>query len=166
VSKLFNLFGPDRAYFGQKDFQQTVVIGRMVRDLLCPVELVTVPTVREPDGLALSSRNVYLSEAERRAARAIPRALQAAWEAERARPGDWASAIASARSVLASEPGLEVQYLEAVDASTLAVPADQTRQVVVALAAYAGKTRLIDNTWLPGPSPLDSPSSGRLESTP
>jgi pantoate--beta-alanine ligase len=151
VAKLFALWGPDRAYFGLKDFQQTAVLRRMAADLCFPVELVLAPTVREPDGLALSSRNVYLSAAERQAALAIPRALQAGWEQARVN-GSRPSAVLEAAARALS--GLEVQYLTLVDRDTLEPATDLARPAVLAVAAYSGKTRLIDNVALDGPAPL------------
>jgi pantoate--beta-alanine ligase len=147
VAKLFNAVGPDLAYFGQKDAQQTIVIQRMVRDLEFPVEIVVCPTVREADGLAMSSRNVYLQPAEREQAVAINRALNAAVES--ARPdATTAEALARAHKVLA-EAGVVPEYLEARDAETLAlVERFGDRPVLIAVAARVGKARLIDNTQI------------------
>jgi pantoate--beta-alanine ligase len=121
--KLFNLVRPRRAYFGQKDAQQAAVLKRMVRELAVPVEIRVLPTVRDPDGLALSSRNAYLSPEEREAARALPRALQA-----------------QDRSLL---NGLEVDYFEEADFEPR----------VLAAAVRVGQTRLIDNVILEGDKP-------------
>lgn len=158
VTKLFAMWQPDRAYFGQKDYQQTVVIRRLVSDLRLPVEVVVAPTVREPDGLAMSSRNVYLSPEARQRARALPRALQAAWEAAR-RPGSSPEVVRdAARSVLAEVPELSVQYVEVVDPLTLGPTTDLAGDRVVLVAAYAGETRLIDNVSLAGPPPIQATS--------
>ncbi|WP_374209774.1 pantoate--beta-alanine ligase [Glycomyces sp. TRM65418] len=135
VSKLFHLTRPDVACFGEKDFQQLAMVRRMVRDLDMGVEIVGVPTVRESDGLALSSRNVYLSEAERAAALAIPRAVRAA----QASPDP----LAAARQTLEAEPGLDVDYV-AVRANDLAEAPDRGPARLL-IAARAGTTRLIDN---------------------
>ena len=142
VLKLFNQVAPDIAYFGEKDFQQLAVVRRMVSDLDLPVEVVGVPTQREDDGLALSSRNVYLDEEERRRAVALPRALgEAARAIGRGEPAD--AAIAHALGQLAAA-GFVPDYLELVDAATLGQPAEgQPRRLLV--AARLGTTRLIDN---------------------
>ncbi len=143
VAKLFNIVGPDVAYFGQKDAQQAVVIRRMVRDLDFPVRVEVLPTVREPDGLAMSSRNAYLEPADRERATALSRALK---EAEReARADSLAAGLAAARRELAAA-AIEPEYLEARDAETLE-PVEQfaDRPVLVAVAARVGAARLIDN---------------------
>jgi pantoate--beta-alanine ligase len=146
VAKLFNIVGPDVAYFGQKDAQQAVVIRRMARDLDFPVRIEVMPTVREPDGLAMSSRNAYLEPADRERATALSRALAAA---ERdARAGSLADGLAAARAELAGA-AVEPEYLEARDAETLE-PVDRLgdRPVLVAVAARVGATRLIDNVLI------------------
>ncbi|HYQ78270.1 MAG TPA: pantoate--beta-alanine ligase [Solirubrobacterales bacterium] len=146
VAKLFNLVGPDVAYFGQKDAQQAVVIRRMVRDLDFPVRIEVMPTVREPDGLAMSSRNAYLQPADRERATALSRALAAAERGARA--GSLAKGLAAAEAELAAA-GIESEYLEARDAETLE-PVDQLgdRPVLVAVAARVGAARLIDNVLI------------------
>jgi pantoate--beta-alanine ligase len=144
VAKLLEILQPDRAYFGQKDYQQLAVIRRLAADLNLPVEIVGCPTVREADGLALSSRNRYLSAPERAAAPAIYRALQGGAEALRA-GGTPASAAARAKEYLATEPLFRVQYLEAAAPDTLAPALDADLPVVLLAAAYLGPTRLIDN---------------------
>ena len=146
VAKLFNLVGPDVAYFGQKDAQQAIVIRRMVRDLDFPVRIQVMPTVREPDGLAMSSRNAYLEPAERERATALSRALAAA--ERRALDGSLADGLAAARAELAAA-GVEPEYLEARDAETLQ-PVDRLgdRPVLVAVAARVGAARLIDNVLI------------------
>ena len=159
VAKLFNAVQPDVAFFGQKDAQQALVIQRMARDLDFPIEIVTVPTVREPDGLAMSSRNAYLSPAERERAPALYRALEAA-RAERDRGGMPADALAAARRVL-DEAGIEPEYLEARYADDLTpAAAFDGRPVLVALAAQVGEARLIDNVVLE-PNRADERPDGR-----
>ncbi len=150
VVRLLAAVGPDVLYLGAKDFQQVVVLRRVVRDLLLPVEVRTVATVREADGLARSSRNAYLGDVQRQAARAIPRALEAARTRVAAGSRDAADVRAHARDVLAAEPGLEVDYVELVDAASLA-PIDRigVRDCVLLVAARVGSTRLIDNLPLP-----------------
>src|SRR3954469_6013988 len=146
VAKLFNLVGPDAAYFGQKDAQQAIVIRRMVHDLDFPVRVEVLPTVREPDGLAMSSRNAYLSPEDRERATALSRALAAAERGVRA--GSRGIGLEAARRELASA-GVEPEYLEARDAETLA-PVKQLadRPVLVLLAARVGPARLIDNVLI------------------
>ena len=146
VAKLLHLTSPDVAYFGQKDAQQLLLIARMADDLNFPVEVVAVPTVRDPDGLALSSRNTYLTEADRTAALALSRALVAGVAEE----GQGADAVRrAARSVLDSEPGITLDYLALVDPATLAeVPDGVTGPALLAVAARVGTTRLIDNAPL------------------
>jgi pantoate--beta-alanine ligase len=146
VAKLFNLVGPDVAYFGQKDAQQAVVIRRMVRDLDFPVRIEVMPTVREADGLAMSSRNAYLEPADRQQATALSRALVAV---ERdARAGSLSDGLEAARAELAAA-GIDPEYLEARDAETLE-PVEQLgeRPVLVAVAARVGAARLIDNVLI------------------
>jgi pantoate--beta-alanine ligase len=143
VAKLFNLAGPDVAYFGQKDAQQAIVIRRMVRDLDLPVRIEVLPIVREPDGLAMSSRNAYLEPEERERATALSRALAAAERGARA--GSLGIGLEAARREL-DAAAIEPEYLEARDAETLE-PVKQLgdRPVLVALAAQVGAARLIDN---------------------
>jgi pantoate--beta-alanine ligase len=142
VLKLFNILGPDAALFGEKDYQQAAVIRRMARDLNVPVRIVTAPTVREADGLALSSRNAYLSPQERSQAPVIRRALLKAAAASFARPGDLARLI---RREIAKAPLGKIDYVEVVDARTLEKPGPETRELVIACAVWFGRTRLIDN---------------------
>jgi len=146
VAKLLNLVGPDVAYFGQKDAQQAVVIRRMVRDLDFPVRIQVMPTVREPDGLAMSSRNAYLEPADRERATALSRALAAAERG--ARDDSLAEGLAAARAELAAA-AIEPEYLEARDAETLE-PVERLgeRPVLVAVAARVGAARLIDNVLI------------------
>jgi pantoate--beta-alanine ligase len=147
VAKLFNIVAPDRAYFGEKDAQQLAIIQHMVADLNLPIEIVPVPIVREPDGLALSSRNRRLSPDERREAPALFQALQQA--AERVSQGCECSADVrrSAFERLADAPGIRVEYLEVVDPETM-LPVDRIAGPVrIAAAVWLGKTRLIDNIF-------------------
>lgn len=149
VAVLFNLVGVDRAYFGQKDAQQLLVIRRMARDLAIPTEVIAHPTVREPDGLAMSSRNVHLSPAERAAAPVVRRALlagRARWESgERS-----ADAIRAAmHATLATEPLAEPDYVSAADASTLRELQTLDGSALLSMAVRFGSTRLIDNETLP-----------------
>jgi pantoate--beta-alanine ligase len=148
VAKLFNTVQPDVAYFGQKDAQQLVAIRRMVRDLDIPVRIEALPIVREADGLAMSSRNAYLSAAERERATALSRALQIV--ADRARRGTLAAALDAGRSELAAA-GIEPEYLEARDAESLQPVAElEGRPVLIAVAAEVGPARLIDNVTIAG----------------
>ncbi|MCE1229274.1 MAG: pantoate--beta-alanine ligase [Firmicutes bacterium] len=147
VTKLFNIVQPDLAFFGQKDLQQTVVIRRVVRDLNLPVDIVVAPTVREADGLALSSRNAYLSPEDRQRATALSRGLLAADAAFRAGEQSVAALLALAQKELGEVD--ELQYLELVDAHTLERTADPiARTVALCVAAKVGTTRLIDNVLL------------------
>jgi pantoate--beta-alanine ligase len=144
VLKLFNQVQPDFAVFGEKDFQQLAVIRRLVRDLDLPLEIVGVPTQRDADGLALSSRNAYLTDEERRAARALPRALgEAAGIIQSG--GDIDAALAGAREKLAKAGFDPVDYVELRDAETLAPVAVLERPSRLLAAAKLGRTRLIDN---------------------
>ncbi len=145
VTKLFSIIGPCRAYFGRKDAQQLAVIARMARDLDLPVEVVSCPLVREADGLAMSSRNAYLSPDDRRAAVALSRALRAVSEAVLAGARDAAVLRGLVVDTLRAEPGVELDYAAVVDAGTLE-PIDRIgADTLVALAAVVGKARLIDN---------------------
>jgi pantoate--beta-alanine ligase len=148
VAKLFNMAQPDRAYFGEKDYQQLQVIRRMTRDLRFPVEIVPCPIVREPDGLALSSRNRYLSPAERKSALALSQALAAARERFRMGERDAEVLVRTAARVLESAPGVRIDYVELVDAETLERVSHVSAPAALALAAYVAGTRLIDNTVL------------------
>lgn len=144
VCKLLNAAVPDRAYFGQKDAQQVAVVKRMVRDLDLPVEIRVMPIVREPDGLAMSSRNAYLDSAERQLAAQLSRALAAVGRGLSAGL-ELGAALEMARAVL-SEAGIELEYLSAHDPDSLeAVDLVESRPVLVALAAQVGPARLIDN---------------------
>ena len=147
VAKLFNLGLPDVAVFGQKDFQQAAIIRRMVRDLNFPVEIVVAPTLREPDGLAMSSRNVYLVGDERQRALGLSRALAAAAEAVAAGPCDAERVRGAMRATLEAH-ALNEDYAEVVNAETLEPVAEASRGDAALIAAYCGKTRLIDNRVL------------------
>ena len=150
VAKLLHLVGPSRAYFGQKDAQQLAVIRRMVDDLAFPNQIVACPTVREPDGLAVSSRNAYLSAPERQRATVLSRALHAGRAAFLAGRRDPAAVEAAARALLEGQPGVEPDYVALVDAVSFE-PAKQAEPgQVLAVAARVGRTRLIDNVILEG----------------
>ena len=148
VAKLFNSVQPDVAYFGQKDAQQVAAIRRMVRDLDVPVRIEALPIVREPDGLAMSSRNAYLSAAERQQATALSRALQAVEQT--VRDASLEAGIDAGRREL-ERAGIEPEYLEARDAENLEPVAElDGRPVLIALAAQVGPARLIDNVTIAG----------------
>jgi pantoate--beta-alanine ligase len=147
VCKLFNIVTPDVAFFGQKDAQQVVVIRRMVRDLDLPVRLQIVPTVREPDGLALSSRNTRLDAGDRERAVALARGLEAVRDAVEAGERDPAAALAAGRAAMAAA-GVEPEYLAAVDPDTLEGVREIAGRVLVVVAARVGPARLIDNVLI------------------
>jgi pantoate--beta-alanine ligase len=148
VAKLFNSVQPDVAYFGRKDAQQVAAIRRMVRDLDFPIRIEALPIVREPDGLAMSSRNAYLSPDERERATALSRALRAV---ERTALGDSLAAALEAGRRELEEAGIEPEYLEARDAENLEAVAElDGRPVLIALAARVGPARLIDNVTIAG----------------
>jgi pantoate--beta-alanine ligase len=152
VCKLFNMVQPDVAFFGQKDFQQGAVVRRMTLDLNLPIEVVMVPTVREPDGLAMSSRNRYLGEGERQRALAISRGLSAALNEFRGGERDAGRLVALAREHVESIG--QIQYLDLVDCDTLnPVVGSLHRPAALCVAAYVGSTRLIDNVILTPPDP-------------
>jgi len=156
VTKLLNAVQPTRAYFGQKDFQQLAVIRRLVRDLDMPVQIVGVPTVREPDGLAMSSRNVHLSTSERQSALALSRALFAAARSWEQGERNVDRLVSDVTATVTAEPDLRIDYINAVDPDDLHDLAGLTlghgRGVVMALAVFCGKTRLIDNLRLDAPN--------------
>jgi pantoate--beta-alanine ligase len=158
VAILFDLVGAERAYFGQKDAQQAMVIRQMARDLALGTEVVTCPTVREPDGLALSSRNVHLSAEERAAATVLRRALVAAGDAWRGgeRSGD--ALRARMREALATEPLADVEYVSVADGETLEELTRVDGPALASLAVRFGSTRLIDNELL---DPAVGTASGR-----
>jgi pantoate--beta-alanine ligase len=148
VAKLFHLVEPDVAVFGQKDIQQAVLIRQMVRDLDWPIELVIVPTVREADGLALSSRNAYLDPAGRRSALGLSAALRVAHEAWRRGERNAEAIETRMRAVLERYPGLAVEYIALVEPDGLNPISMTTGETVVAIAGRVGATRLIDNISL------------------
>jgi pantoate--beta-alanine ligase len=144
VLKFFNILQPDQAYFGEKDYQQLTIVKQMVADLKLPIEIKAVATVREKDGLALSSRNVYLSEAERQIAPLLNKAIRSVGEAAQSGQG-LKQALEAARAAVVQIPNAELQYLEACDANTLE-PLNEFRLPMVTLvAAKLGNVRLIDN---------------------
>jgi pantoate--beta-alanine ligase len=155
VAKLVNSFLPDKAYFGQKDAQQVAVIRRMVHDLNFPVEIVVCPTVRETDGLALSSRNAYLGPEERRAATVLYRALVAAKNGYDAGERDGAFLRLEMQSVIDSEPLATAEYISAADPGTLTEYQEivSEKGVLFSMAVKIGKTRLIDNLLLQPDNP-------------
>jgi pantoate--beta-alanine ligase len=148
VSKLFHIVEPDASFFGQKDAAQVAILRRMVRDLNFPVEIVVCPIVREPDGLAMSSRNAYLDSQQRKRALVLNRALMSvknmADEGER----NSAKLLAAGREELASEPLVQLDYLEIVDPDSLDAVEDISKGAVMVVAAFVGTTRLIDNIVL------------------
>jgi pantoate--beta-alanine ligase len=148
VAKLFNVFLPDRAYFGQKDAQQVVVIRQMVRDLNFPIELVVCPIVREADGLAMSSRNVYLTPEQRAAAPVLYRSLSAARDAWASGQRGGEQLRQAMRRVLDAEPLARTEYLSAADPHTLKELGLASRGVLLSMAVRIGKARLIDNLLL------------------
>jgi pantoate--beta-alanine ligase len=145
VAKLFNAVRPDRAYFGQKDAQQAAVIRQMTRDLNFPIEIVVGPTIREDDGLALSSRNVFLEGAERKAATVLYRALSAAKTAYEKGERDGEKLRSVMKDTLALEPLAKVQYVSCADYATLQELAHVEGKTLLSMAVFVGKTRLIDN---------------------
>jgi pantoate--beta-alanine ligase len=148
VAKLFNIVKPHLAVFGEKDFQQLRAIQKMVRDLNFDAEIVPVPIVREKDGLAMSSRNAYLSPTERQDALALSLAIRAARDKHGADPCCAEEIVFTATRVLKRTEGVEIEYVEAVDAETLARHPSLDRPILLAIAARVGKTRLIDNVVL------------------
>ncbi len=157
VNKLFNIVEPDLAFFGQKDAAQCAILRRMVRDLAMRVQIIVCPIVRETDGLAMSSRNAYLSAAERKQATILHRALMRvqflADKGERSSE----KLIAAAREIFAEEPDVRMDYVEIVDHDTLEPMSDVSRGALVAVAAFVGKTRLIDNVVLTGTGSAQHP---------
>jgi len=148
VAKLFNTVQPQYAYFGQKDAQQVVVIRRLAKDLDFPVEIIICPTVREPDGLAMSSRNLYLSPEERRKATVISRSLFESRAAFNAGKRDAKELLKVVLDLLATEKGVKVQYVSCADPETLEELDGKVSQALISMAVTIGKTRLIDNIIL------------------
>jgi len=149
VAKLFNVVEPDRAYFGQKDAQQVVVIKKMVSDLNMNLEIVVVPTVREPDGLAMSSRNIYLNPQERQAALVLWKSLSLARELHTKGEKNGATLRAAMTELINREPLARIDYISVADAENLLELVEINRAALVSMAVYIGKTRLIDNITLP-----------------
>jgi pantoate--beta-alanine ligase len=148
VAKLFNMLQPDRAYFGEKDYQQLAVIRRMTRDLDFPIEVIGCPIVRDPDGLAMSSRNRYLSPEERAAGLSLSRGLNEASRQFTSGERDTAALVAAVRQELGREPLAREDYVELVDAGTLVPIGWIEEPALLAIAAFVGATRLIDNVVL------------------
>ncbi len=145
VSKLFHIVQPDKAFFGQKDAAQVAVIRKMVRDLNFDLEIVVCPIVREPDGLAMSSRNAYLDPTQRKQALVLSRSLKQVQELIESGEINTQALIGAGKQVIASEPGARPDYFEIVNPETLDPVADVSKGALVAVAAYVGNTRLIDN---------------------
>jgi len=158
VLKLLNIVAPDAIYLGQKDYQQFRIVEQMVKDLNFPVRVRMSPIVREPDGLAMSSRNVLLSPSERREAPFLYRALQRGAELAKSGAEDTAKIKKAVREVLKNAPHLKIDYVEIVDAETLApvVKLKNRRKILIALAVFFGKIRLIDNYLITGSQCLES----------
>jgi pantoate--beta-alanine ligase len=148
VSKLFHIVEPDRAFFGQKDAAQSVIIRRMVRDLDIPVQVVIGPIVREPDGLAMSSRNAYLDASQRLSALVLHRSLLAVQERFDRGERKVQALIEAGKQVFSEDPSVRLDYLEIVDPETLDPVDDLSQRALVAVAAFVGKARLIDNVVL------------------
>lgn len=166
VARLLNLAAADRAYFGAKDAQQVLVVRRMTRDLRLPVEIVTCPTVRDADGLALSSRNARLSPAERERALALSRALRAcAAEIAAGRLTDGAAASAAGLAAL-SDAGADPEYFAVVDPQTLAPLGELSGEALLACAARVGDVRLIDNLTLTVPQTTEPEAATREDRAP
>jgi pantoate--beta-alanine ligase len=146
VSKLFNMVGPAVAFFGEKDYQQLQIIKQMTRDLDFPIEVLSGPTIREPDGLAMSSRNAYLTPEHRRQATCLNRGLTAIADAARKAPLPASRAVQIAKEIVEAENDARIDYLEIRHSGNLQ-PSDQVGlgQSVVAIAVFFGSTRLIDN---------------------
>ncbi|HTV83246.1 MAG TPA: pantoate--beta-alanine ligase [Acidobacteriaceae bacterium] len=149
VARLFNIVAPDKAVFGQKDAAQVAILRRMVRDLNFPLEMVVCPIVRDADGLALSSRNRYLSPEDRRNALALYRALRRIEERAAAGVSDSPTLVEAGRAVLTEEPAIRLDYLRIVDPDSLEDLPDVRHGVLVAVAAWVGGVRLIDNVLIP-----------------
>ena len=148
VLKLFHAIPADVAYFGQKDYQQTLVVRRMVADLNLPLRIVVCPTVREPDGLALSSRNIYLNEQQRQQALALPLSLQMAVQCLESGQRDASKIVAKMRQVFADYGVARIDYIALVHPDTLAEVRELNESTLAAVAAFVGNARLIDNQLL------------------
>ncbi|MFO7732014.1 MAG: pantoate--beta-alanine ligase, partial [Candidatus Aminicenantes bacterium] len=145
VLKLFNILRPDVAFFGAKDAQQTVVVEKMARDLDLDVEIAVCPVVREPDGLAMSSRNVYLSPDERVAARILSKSLAEAERLIREGERDASRVVARVKDIIAGEPLARLDYAEVLEAGSLEPVSEVRGDTLVLLAVFIGRARLIDN---------------------
>jgi len=145
VAKLFHIVEPNLAFFGQKDAAQVAIIQRMVRDLNMPVTIEVSPIVREPDGLAISSRNAYLSPQERQSALVLYRSLMRVQKLFESGERNSARLVAAAKQVFAGEPAVRLDYIEVVDPETLEPETAVTKRTMVAVAGFVGQTRLIDN---------------------
>ena len=148
VSKLFHIIEPDKAFFGQKDAAQVAVIRRMVRDLNFPVEIVVCPIVREPDGLAMSSRNAYLHPQQRDSALVLYRSLSRVQAMFKAGEREISRLLSAGKEMFVQEPSMRLDYLEIVDPENLEPVSELSKPVLVAVAAFVGSTRLIDNVVL------------------
>ena len=146
VYKLFNIIKPDLAFFGQKDYQQFLIISNMVRQLGLPVELVMCPIMRQDDGLAMSSRNIHLSTAERQHALILSQTLN--WVKDNLEMDKLSELKKETEQMIAAEPGVELDYFELADAETLHPANEHTKNIIALVAAKVGKTRLIDNVFL------------------
>jgi pantoate--beta-alanine ligase len=157
VAKLFNIVQPDFAFFGQKDAAQVAIVSKLVRDLNFDVRIVACPIVREPDGLAMSSRNAYLTPEQRKQATVLYRALMRVQSlVDRGESGS-ARLLVAGQQVMAEEPGVKLDYLEVVNRETLDPVADVSHGALVAVAAYVGSTRLIDNIVISGTGQAEEP---------
>ena len=145
VTKLFNTVKPHKAFFGQKDYQQSIVIKRIVRDLNMDVEIIVLPTMREPDDLAMSSRNSYLNKEERKAARILYRSLKKAEEMIKEGESSAKKIYDGMKRMIASEPLAKIEYITIADPETLKPLKEVREKTLIALAVWIGKTRLIDN---------------------
>lgn len=163
VARLLNLVAPDRAYFGAKDAQQVLVVRRMVDDLRLPVEIVTCPTIRDADGLALSSRNARLSPAERERALALSRALRACADGIEAGTVTGGAAAAAAGLAALRDGGCDPEYFAAVDPRTLTPQGELAGEVLLVCAARVGDVRLIDNLTLAVPQTTAEPEAATRE---
>jgi len=148
VAKLFHIVEPDVAFFGQKDAAQVAIIRRMVRDLKFPVEIAVCPIVREPDGLAMSSRNAYLNSEQRKQALVLHRSLDRVKELFESGERTASKLVDAAKDEFRTEPAVRLDYFEAVDPDNLDLVSEISRRTLVAVAAYVGPTRLIDNVLL------------------
>jgi len=145
VSKLFNIISPDKAYFGEKDAQQLAVVKRMVKDLNFNLEVVGCPIIREPDGLAMSSRNTYLNESQRKAAVILSKSIKIGKELVMAGEKDSSEVISQMKAAIESEPLARIDYIKVVDSNSLVAVDRIDGPVLVAIAVFIGTTRLIDN---------------------